>query len=88
MAAYFGADRWIRRMDCVAWVAPGRCNRLAIPAKMKNSGPIETHARPQIQLAVWLVQGGYAGWIAWQWVRAGKDLQADLSLNTGEDEEF
>jgi hypothetical protein len=25
-------------------------------------------------VAVWLIQGGYAGWIAWQWARAGKNL--------------
>jgi hypothetical protein len=22
-------------------------------------------------VAVWLIQGGYAAWIAWQWTRAG-----------------
>ena len=27
-------------------------------------------------LAVWLIQGGYAAWIAWQWVRSGRTLRA------------
>jgi hypothetical protein len=22
-------------------------------------------------VSVWLIQGGYAGWVAWQWMRAG-----------------
>ena len=39
-------------------------------------------------VAVWLIQGGYAGWIAWQWMRAGKELQPNLSLNTEADEDM
>ena len=34
---------------------------------------MEAHHLLAAYVAVWLVQGGYAGWIAWQWVRAGKD---------------
>jgi len=33
-------------------------------------------------LLVWLIQGGYAAWIAWQWVRTGKELQSGLSVSS------
>jgi hypothetical protein len=49
---------------------------------------MEAHHLLAAYVAVWLIQGGYAGWIAWQWVRAGKNLQPDFSLNTGEDEDL
>jgi hypothetical protein len=49
---------------------------------------MEAHHLLAAYVAVWLIQGGYAGWIAWQWVRAGKELQADLSLNSDADEDL
>ncbi len=41
-----------------------------------------------VYLSVWLIQGGYAGWVAWQWLRTGKILQPDLSLDAKSDEEY
>ena len=35
-----------------------------------------------VYLSVWLIQGGYAAWIAWQWVRTGKELQSGLSVSS------
>ncbi len=35
---------------------------------------MEAHHLLASYLVVWLVQGGYAGWILWQWVRTGKEL--------------
>ena len=32
-----------------------------------------------VYLSVWLIQGGYAGWIARQWFRTGKELQSSPS---------
>lgn len=46
---------------------------------------MEAHHLLAAYVAVWLIQGGYAVWIAWQWVCAGKELQPDLSLNTEAD---
>ncbi len=36
---------------------------------------------------VWLVQSGYAVWIALQWRRTGKELQPGLSINSESDED-
>jgi hypothetical protein len=49
---------------------------------------MEAHHLLAAYVAVWLIQGGYAGWIAWQWMRAGKELQPNLSLNTEADEDM
>ena len=49
---------------------------------------MEAHHLLAAYVAVWLIQGGYAGWIAWQWVRTGKELQADLSRNSEADEDL
>ena len=49
---------------------------------------MEAHLLLAAYGAVWLIQGGYAGWIAWQWMRAGKELQPNLSLNTEADEDM
>jgi hypothetical protein len=40
-----------------------------------------------VYLSVWLIQGGYAAWIAWQWLRTRRDSQANFPLDseTGED---
>jgi hypothetical protein len=29
-----------------------------------------------VYVSVWLIQGGYAAWIAWQWMRTRKDARA------------
>ncbi len=44
---------------------------------------MEAHHLLASYLVVWLVQGGYAGWILWQWVRTGKQL----SVTPGIDED-
>jgi hypothetical protein len=49
---------------------------------------MEAHHLLAAYVAIWLIQGGYAGWIAWQWVRTGKELQADLSRNSEADEDL
>ena len=36
-------------------------------------------------LAVWLIQGGYAVWIALQWMRSNRDSRADVLSATHED---
>jgi len=36
------------------------------------NGTMEAHHLVAVYVAVWLIQGGYAGWIAWQWTRTGK----------------
>jgi hypothetical protein len=37
---------------------------------------MEAHHLLASYLIVWLVQGGYAAWIAWQWSRTDKELQS------------
>jgi threonine/homoserine/homoserine lactone efflux protein len=49
---------------------------------------MEAHHLLAAYVAVWLIQGGYAVWIAWQWMRADKELQPNLSLNTEVDEDL
>jgi threonine/homoserine/homoserine lactone efflux protein len=49
---------------------------------------MEAHHLLYAYLAVWLIQGGYAAWIAWQWMRAGKNLKPGLSLNSETDEDL
>jgi hypothetical protein len=48
---------------------------------------LEAHHLLAAYVAVWLIQGGYAGWIAWQWVCAGKKLKPELALTSEEDED-
>jgi len=48
---------------------------------------MEAHHLLAAYVAVWLIQGGYAGWIAWQWIRAGNNLQADRPLSSPRDED-
>jgi hypothetical protein len=38
-----------------------------------------------VYLSVWLIQGGYAAWIAWEWVRTKRDAGFPLDSETGED---
>ena len=53
-----------------------------------SGSSMEAHHLLAAYVAVWLIQGGSAGWIAWQWMLARKDLQPDLSLNTEADEDI
>jgi hypothetical protein len=36
------------------------------------NGTMEAHHLAAVYLAVWIIQGGYAGWMIWQWTRAGR----------------
>lgn len=38
-----------------------------------TNGSMEAHHLAAAYLAVWIIQGGYAGWVVWQWTRAGRD---------------
>jgi hypothetical protein len=46
---------------------------------------MEAHHLLASYLIVWLVQGGYAAWIALQWARTGKELQAEVSDSSSPD---
>ncbi|MGP8258806.1 MAG: hypothetical protein ACLQM6_02510 [Acidobacteriaceae bacterium] len=48
---------------------------------------MEAHHLLASYLLVWLIQGGYAAWIAWQWARTGKQLQSGLSASSELDED-
>jgi hypothetical protein len=37
------------------------------------NGTIQAHHLAAVYIAVWVVQGSYAGWIAWQWARTRRD---------------
>lgn len=37
---------------------------------------MEAHHLLYVYLSVWLIQGGYCAWIAWQWMREGKSASA------------
>jgi threonine/homoserine/homoserine lactone efflux protein len=44
------------------------------------NGTMEAHHLAAVYILVWLIQGGYAGWIAWQMLRARKDSRQAVSL--------
>jgi hypothetical protein len=48
---------------------------------------MEAHHLLYAYLAVWMIQGGYAGWIAYHWLRARMDARPDPSLDTESDED-
>jgi hypothetical protein len=48
---------------------------------------MEAHHLLASYLVVWLIQGGYAAWIALQWRRSGKELQPDLPVSSEHDED-
>jgi hypothetical protein len=37
------------------------------------NGTVAAHHLAAVYLAVWLIQGGYAAWVAWQWAHTAKD---------------
>ncbi len=37
------------------------------------NGTMEAHHLVAVYVTVWVVQGGYAAWIAWQWAHTRKD---------------
>ncbi|HUD22167.1 MAG TPA: hypothetical protein VMQ60_04925 [Acidobacteriaceae bacterium] len=51
-------------------------------------GPsMEAHHLLYAYVTVWLIQGGYAAWIALQWARTGKELQSDPADSSQFDED-
>jgi len=45
---------------------------------------LEAHHLLYSYLLVWTIQGGYAGWVFYQWLRAGKQAR-DLRQNAEDD---
>ena len=45
---------------------------------------LEAHHLLYSYLAVWLIQGGYAAWVFYQWLRAGK--QSNQLRQDGDDD--
>jgi hypothetical protein len=39
-------------------------------------------------LSVWLIQGGYCAWIAWQWMHTRTNSRADDSSNSSTHEDL
>jgi hypothetical protein len=39
------------------------------------NGTMEAHHLAAAYIVVWVMQGGYAGWIAWQWTRTRRDAR-------------
>lgn len=48
---------------------------------------LEAHHLLYAYLAVWLIQGGYASWITWQWVRTKKDARPVVPVDSVTHEE-
>ena len=44
------------------------------------NGTMEAHHLMAVYLTVWLIQGGYAAWIAWQMTRVSKDAKPPTPL--------
>ena len=52
------------------------------------NGTMDAHHVVAVYVAVWLVQGGYACWIAWQWTRTRKNSRPSISLTSVTREEL
>ena len=53
-----------------------------------RDGPMQAHHLIAAYAAVWLIQGGYAAWVVYQWWCAGKLLRPALSLNSDSDDDL
>jgi hypothetical protein len=40
---------------------------------------MEAHHLLYAYIAVWLIQGGYCAWVAWQWLQAKKDSHGRIT---------
>lgn len=40
---------------------------------------MEAHHLLYAYAVVWIIQGGYALWVGWQWLRTGKKLRATFA---------
>jgi hypothetical protein len=47
---------------------------------------MEAHHLLYAYVAVWLIQGGYAAWVAWQWFQLGKNARTSGLLTGPRDE--
>jgi len=41
-----------------------------------------------VYVAVWVIQGGYAAWLAWQWRQASKAAQVDETMPSVRREDY
>jgi len=41
-----------------------------------------------VYVAVWVIQGGYAAWVAWQWRRAGRDAKVGEAMPSASQEGY
>lgn len=48
------------------------------------NGTMEAHHLVAVYLLVWLIQGGYVGWVAWQWTRTRRDARLSLPAKNPE----
>jgi hypothetical protein len=39
------------------------------------NGTMEAHHLAAVYIAVWVIQGGYAAWIVWQWMRTKRNVR-------------
>jgi hypothetical protein len=46
------------------------------------NGTMEAHHLAAVYILVWVIQGGYAGWIVWQMLRTRKNSRPSASLST------
>jgi hypothetical protein len=44
------------------------------------NGTMEAHHLVAFYVSVWVIQGGYAGWVAWQMMRVRKDSRPSVPL--------
>ena len=52
------------------------------------NGTMEAHHLAAVYIAVWVIQGGYAGWIVWQWTRVKRDPRPGVAAATEARERF
>jgi hypothetical protein len=45
------------------------------------NGTVEAHHLAAVYLAVWLIQGGYAAWVAWQWTRTRRHAHPSVPVS-------
>jgi hypothetical protein len=43
---------------------------------------LEAHHLLYAYISVWLIQGGYCAWVAWQWLHAKKGSRAEVTPHT------
>ena len=46
------------------------------------NGTMEAHHLAAVYVLVWVIQGGYAGWVVWQTLRTQRDTRAAVPLSS------